>query len=294
MRGAYDLGAEVGAGGFGVVYECTEIATGKLYAAKLVFKANTPMDAIVNEAKVLESLDHPRIMKFRALLFERTFVCIVATLYSGGDLIGAMLEQWGRGDDIPQNSTIFLTQQVVEAITYLHAHNVIHRDIKPDNCLLDRPDLSDPELQMVLSDFGSAKFVVQGERMDQQTGTPEYWSPEVYNRDYDVKADVWAAGVVLYSFLTRKLPFRNEEAARTKRIRPPANATSACMQLLAGMLSRSEDKRFSAAECLAHDCFGDGHPGSPTVSATSSQSSCLTSSPTSSRSSAALKPLERP
>ncbi len=96
-----------------------------------------------------------------------------------------------------------LFRQMVNVIEFLHANNIVHRDIKLKNMLMT----SNNTVQLI--DFGFSKKLFDGEIMEDFCGTPNYISPEIVNRKnyYPKAADIWALGVVLYKLFTGKLPF---------------------------------------------------------------------------------------
>eukprot|EP00434_Breviolum_minutum_P042357 symbB.v1.2.037697.t1/scaffold5638.1/size25087/3 len=83
----YSVGLTLGEGAFGVVSVCKRRATGEEYAVKMVDKVETPVEAIKKEADILQSMDHPNIVKFHGVYYERCFVCIVMDKLDGGDLV---------------------------------------------------------------------------------------------------------------------------------------------------------------------------------------------------------------
>lgn len=256
----YQLKNVIGQGAFGIVYSCTKIATGATFAVKMVDRVETPLKEIMREVAVLQQIDHPCIMKFRDVYFERCFVCIVTDLYTGGDLINGMQSHWDSKGTIPSEHIVGLCRQMIEAIAYLHENGMVHRDIKGDNYLMDVPNIVDASLRVFLSDFGAARTVQPGERMKTALGTRTYWAPEFYDRDYGVKVDVWAVGVVIFGMLCGRFPFKDERGVKSKKPKMPANATSGCAELLEGMLRKPEQERLSAQECLGQRYFANSAP----------------------------------
>ena len=98
---------------------------------------------------------------------------------------------------------LFYAAEVLTTLKYLHSHNVIYRDLKPENVLIDK------ELNNTLKiiDFGTSIMVDKGTTLKTTHGTSYYIAPEVLNKKYDEKCDVWSIGVILYILLSGKPPF---------------------------------------------------------------------------------------
>ena len=101
----------------------------------------------------------------------------------------------------------FITRQIFSAIHYLHSNNIVHRDIKPDNIMIE--DMTDESKIIIkLIDFGFAKELDKGAMFSQQLGSDHYLAPEVIRGDlYDEKIDIWSATICIYIMLCEYLPF---------------------------------------------------------------------------------------
>merc|ERR1712226_1002266 len=124
---------------------------------------------------------------------------------------------------------------MLEAVAYLHGCNVAHRDVKADNFLLDRDVLSDPNCRLVLADFGHATRFSEGERWSGRSGTDFYWSPEVYDKNYGPKVDVWSIGVIMCLMLDGCFPFGDEAEARHSDVELPTEVPADCVDLVLGL-----------------------------------------------------------
>lgn len=210
--GPYELLAELGRGGQGVVYKARQPRTGREVALKRpaagVFATPQMRARVEREIDAAAALDHPNIV----------------TLY-GTELIddqpvltmqwidGVPFDRWaglpdGSRRDVRAILTVFL--QVCDAIRHAHQRGVIHRDIKPSNIFVDAQD------RPFVMDFGLAKLASDAAgsltmtRTGDFVGTPSYAAPEQVRGDVraiDVRTDVYALGVVLYQALTGRLPF---------------------------------------------------------------------------------------
>lgn len=253
----YDVGDRLGEGSFGVVYKCNPKGDkSKDYAVKMVDKVETPAAQIIEEAEFMRVITHPNIVKCHDVINEKCFVCIVVDLYIGGDMIVCMQKYWQKGK-IPFGITLNLTYQMASSLEYIHAKRIIHRDVKADNYLCDRSDLGDPDIRIILTDFGTAKNMTPGERFHERTGTKLYWSPEFWLLDYSLPVDVFAVGVVTYGLLCGSFPFKNKAEVNNKVLKWPSKLPPVIQEIAQGLLARNENKRLKAADVTAHPALAE-------------------------------------
>merc|ERR1719265_1415448 len=107
--------------------------------------------------------------------------------YNGGDLIEGMQEYWKKHGQIPCNKIIHVSLQMCLAIEYMHGKQVVHRDVKGDNYLMDRRDLVDEDCKIIITDFGTAQRLAPGKRLSKSVGTRIYWPPEFFDGSYGFK-----------------------------------------------------------------------------------------------------------
>lgn len=248
----YTVGEMLGQGTFGVVYACKPKGQDRECAVKMVDKVETPVDKIREEAEFLRKMNHPNVIKCYDVIYEKCFVCIVMDRLSGGDLILGMQAHWKSTGRIPFTVSSRLANQMGSSVQYLHSQNMIHRDIKGDNYLTDRKDITDPDCRVVLTDFGTGMTLAPGQRLHEKCGTKLYWSPEFFKMDYSLKVDVWAMGVVVYGLLCGRFPFRNEAEANKKALTFSEDTPPEAQSLSKGMLGKTEDTRLAADEVMAH------------------------------------------
>jgi calcium-dependent protein kinase len=97
--------------------------------------------------------------------------------------------------------------QILKGLKYVHERNIAHRDLKPENIMLaERPKLDEP-LVLKLIDFGDAALISDDQFLKNRCGTAYYMAPEVLNRMYNFKCDIWSAGVIMYILLCGYPPF---------------------------------------------------------------------------------------
>jgi len=248
----YAVGLTLGEGAFGVVSVCKKRATGEEFAVKMVDKVETPVEAIKKEADMLASMDHPNIVKFHGVYYERCFVCIVMDKLDGGDLVEGLQRHLKERGQINCLDVVHVAYQMASSISYLHNRNVVHRDVKGDNYLMDRKNMTDKQCKIVLTDFGTACHCKPTDRHSSGVGTKIFWPPEFFDRDYSQKVDVWAMGVIMYGLVSGRFPFRDEADVRNKEVRIPKRVHPVCEEYIRKMLDKNEKTRMSSAEVMAH------------------------------------------
>jgi len=254
----YFVDQTLGEGAYGVVSSCRHRVTGAEYAVKMADKVETPVDLIKKEAAVLEALNHPNIIKFHGVYYNGCFVCIVMDKYSGGDLVDGLQRHREEHGDVDCLHVVHVFWQMGASVEYLHEMGVTHRDVKGDNYLVDRRDLTDRACKVALTDFGNACSVAPGERLSAAVGTKKFWPPELFDKNYGVKIDVWANGIVMYGLVAGRFPFRDEDEIREKAIKIPNRVHPTCEELIKKMLDKNESKRFDSKQVMSHPWLIEG------------------------------------
>ena len=208
----YLIGQEVGRGGMAVVYAAEDVRLQRKVALKvlppdLAFRPEV-RERFVREAQTAARLNHPHIVPIYAVHEVQGLVCFAMSLVEGESLAARIVREGRPSFGFVAN----VLEQMADALAYAHASGVVHRDIKPDNVLLDR----DSGRAMV-TDFGIARAVESGSRLTQTgvaVGTPAFMSPEqaMGDKEVDGRSDLYSVGVIGYLMLAGKLPF---EAAST-------------------------------------------------------------------------------
>lgn len=250
----YAIGEKLGSGAYGVVSKCRSRATGEELAVKIVDVQQHPSANVQAEAGIMKRLSHPNIVKFHGLFQQCPFVYIVMDAYAGGDLVDGLqaMMQTVRSGKPDCATVVHVARQMAASVEYLHSLHIVHRDIKGDNFLMDRPDLTDPDCRIALADFGAACYLAPGQRLSKAVGTAKFSAPEMLDANYGAKVDLWALGVVTYGLLSGRFPFRNEQEIRSKQIRFPPEVDEACQDFVFGLLQKREGFRLSAVEAAAH------------------------------------------
>ena len=203
----YELGGEIGRGGMSVVYRARDKRLNRQVAIKVLPPELTFDPAIrprfTREAQTSAHLSHPHIVPIYDVGERDGIAFFVMGFVTGGNLATLLAQEPKQ----PIEEVRRILSEVASALDYAHVRGVIHRDIKPDNILLDR----DSGRAMV-TDFGIARAVEGGTRLTVTgiaVGTPTYMSPEqaVGEREIDGRSDIYSLAVVGYQMLTGRVPF---------------------------------------------------------------------------------------
>ncbi|KAK3158498.1 hypothetical protein QOZ80_2AG0137980 [Eleusine coracana subsp. coracana] len=279
LKRDYEIGEELGRGRFGVVRRCTCRATGESFAVKSVDRSQLGDDLDRELAEVepklaqLASKGNPGVVQVHAVYEDETWTHTVMDLCSGADLVDWL--RLRRGAPVPEPVAAEIVAQLAQALAICHRRGVAHRDVKPDNVLVDdaaEAEENEEAPRVRLADFGSAAWIGAGGlgTVEGLVGTPHYVAPEVVAGDeYGAKADVWSAGVLMYVLLSGgAMPFVGESAAEVLAavlrgsVRfPPrlfGGVSPAAKDLMRRMMCRDVWRRFSAEQVLAHPWIVSG------------------------------------
>ena len=207
IKGKYYKGKKIGEGHYGECFEFISIKDSKeIYAGKIIdknkLKGEKSLENIINEIKIQNSLDYPKIVKVEDKLEDDKNVFIVMELCQNKTLRN-LIQKRKHLTELEVQCYMF---QIIQGLKYMHYRRIIHRDLKPENIFLD--DKSD----LKIGDFGYAvKLSSKDEKRKSILGTIFYCAPEVFDRNnydgYSFKADIWSLGVIMYNLLTGILPF---------------------------------------------------------------------------------------
>jgi len=254
----YDVDVQLGKGAFSTVWHCVHRASGQPRAMKRIDTSELCPREIAHEIALMRLLRHENVVKCYDVFLEAQYVNIVVDLFTGGDLVdGLNLHRRSQGR-VPDLQLALVTRQMVAAISHVHSLQIIHRDIKGENFLSDRPDIGDPEVRVVLSDFGTAVRIEPGQEASGIVGTPAFWAPEIFAGKYDFLVDVWAVGVTVFILLTGALPFDGEEQICRPAVPGkapfvvPYFASRLCTSFITACLLKDRGSRPRAAEVAQH------------------------------------------
>lgn len=253
----------VGKGSFGKVMQVRKKDTGRIYAMKVLHKANiinrNQVEHTRTERAVLGRIVHPFIVGLNYAFQTPDKLYFVLDYCAGGELFFHL----GKEGRFREDRARFYAAQITLALEHLHAMNVIYRDLKPENVLLDHRG------NVRLTDFGLSKENVY--EVDKGAtsfcGTPEYLAPEVLDRKGHGRAvDWWSLGALLYEMLTGLPPFYNKERDKLfhsilhGKLEFPPYVSDVAKDICAKLLNRDPTKRLGsgpgdAAEVKAHPFF---------------------------------------
>ncbi|RDX79528.1 CBL-interacting serine/threonine-protein kinase 4, partial [Mucuna pruriens] len=206
ILGKYQVTRFLGRGNFAKVYQALSLVDGTTVAVKAIDKSKT-VDAAM-EPRIVREIDamrrlhhHPNILKIHEVLATKTKIYLIVEFAGGGELF-SKLSRRGR---LPEPLARRYFSQLVSALQFCHRHGIAHRDLKPQNLLLDAAG------DLKISDFGLSALPehLHDGLLHTACGTPAYTAPEILRRvGYDgAVADAWSCGVILYNLLTGHLPF---------------------------------------------------------------------------------------
>jgi hypothetical protein len=259
----YELRDEIGVGSTSKCYRCVRKADGTEYACKVIDKRQVEMkfsgllDQFFVEIRVLQSLNHPNIIRLEDTFESPDRIYMVMEMMKGGELFDYVVEK----GTLSEEEASVLVRKITSAVAHMHGLDIIHRDLKPENLLLTSKG---PDAEIKLIDFGLAKVVQREAVASSFLGTKGYLAPEMLQRNsYDKAIDMWALGVIVFVLLCGCLPFdddsskiASESAARKKfALRFPkwaASLSNSAKDLLNNLLEINPKTRFTAHQALAH------------------------------------------
>jgi serine/threonine-protein kinase len=206
LAGRYEIHGVIGAGGMGIVYRASDRELGEIVAIKtlrpeLVTHDPTALDRFKSEIRLARRISHRNVVRTHDL-GEADGMYFITMEYVEGRSLKELIASRGA---LPVAASVTIGKQLCRALEVAHEQGVIHRDIKPQNIVVEADGL------LKVMDFGIARLAQRTSAITQAgmvIGTPEYMAPEqLLGDELDARADLYAAGVVLYECLTGRVPF---------------------------------------------------------------------------------------
>ena len=269
----------LGKGAFGEVYLTSKQGSKQKFATKKIDKKFTQNPRarkyLENEINILKEIDHPNIIKLVEVKETTQFYYLVMELCNGGGL-SECLEEYQKKykKPFPEETVQFLMKQIVGGINYLHKRNILHRDIKLDNILVNFDSEEDKKSRNMLKakvkiiDFGFARHLNPSQLAYSTLGSPINMDPGILRKlnkmehskeyGYDQKADIWSLGTICYEMLIGKCTFDAESMRElVSKVEKgnyflPTTLSKEAVSFLNGMLQYDLKKRLSAEQLYEH------------------------------------------
>lgn len=234
----------IGSGSFGKVYLVRNIKTNEHFSLKAISKHTIlkykQMDHTKTEKLVLMSINCPFAIRMEQFFKDNSYIYFIVPFIKGGELYNH-LKKFGRFEEY---SAMFYVAQIILAIEYLHFMEIVYRDIKPENILMDHTGY------LKLADFGFCKRLKTA-RTYTLCGTPEYLAPEVIlNKGYGMAADWWGIGILVYELAAGYTPFRDKKTIKVYEniikgsYKMPLYFSENLKDLIRNILQADNSKRF--------------------------------------------------
>ncbi|CAI2355162.1 unnamed protein product [Caenorhabditis sp. 36 PRJEB53466] len=244
--GKYKLLKTIGKGNFAKVKLAKHVITGHEVAIKIIDKTAlnpSSLQKLFREVKIMKQLDHPNIVKLYQVMETEQTLYLVLEYASGGEVFDYLVAH-GRMKEKEARAKF---RQIVSAVQYLHSKNIIHRDLKAENLLLDQ------DMNIKIADFGFSNTFSLGNKLDTFCGSPPYAAPELFSgKKYDgPEVDVWSLGVILYTLVSGSLPFDGQNLKELRervlrgKYRIPFYMSTDCENLLKKFLVINPQRRSS-------------------------------------------------
>lgn len=292
----YELRRRIGEGGMGVVYEALDVQLQRPAALKLMHDevANNEefRGRFLQEARSVAALEHPNIIRiYSSAVDPQGRYYLVMEYMHGGSLRDCLTWLASQRKYLDLSEALVLAQQVAVALDYANRHQIVHRDIKPDNVLLKpAPITGGPRFLALLTDFGLAKLIdaqsLVKTQVNKPLGTLAYMAPEQFRGQVDHRSDLYALGVMLYELVVGQLPFTPQTLPQALQMHtqqqaaPPSSIRQGLLPQVDGLilraLEKSQDRRYQSGQEFAQ-AIQNALAGGPLLAPQAQQSAYIAS-----------------
>ncbi|KAK7164743.1 hypothetical protein R3I94_003206 [Phoxinus phoxinus] len=260
--GNYRLLKTIGKGNFAKVKLARHILTGKEVAIKIIDKTQlnpTSLQKLFREVRIMKTLHHPNIVQLFEVIETEKTLYLVMEYASGGEVFDYLVSH-GRMKEIEARAKF---RQIVSAVHYCHQKNIVHRDLKAENLLLDA------DANIKIADFGFSNEFTLGNKLDTFCGSPPYAAPELFQgKKYDgPEVDIWSLGVILYTLVSGSLPFDGQNLKELRervlrgKYRVPFYMSTDCEGILRRFLVLNPSKRCTLEQVMKDKWMNSGFEG---------------------------------
>lgn len=244
---------KIGEGAYSNVYKGYHQNLSKIFAIKeiniSIHRKN--IERFKEEVKLMKNLNHNNIVKLFDTIENEDYMYLILEYCEYGDL-----KKFLNKRPLKEKKVRKFMKQIVSGLKYLNSFDIYHRDLKPQNILVDK------NYNLKISDFGLAKSCESNTLLDTICGSPMYMAPEIMKyRQYDTKADLWSLGIIFYQMLTGKPPYTaNNHAELMENIEHKSiifpmsiKISNSAIDLLTKLLKKISKERMTWEELFAHE-----------------------------------------
>uniref|UniRef100_A0A8C1MVG9 MAP/microtubule affinity-regulating kinase 3 n=1 Tax=Cyprinus carpio TaxID=7962 RepID=A0A8C1MVG9_CYPCA len=258
--GNYRLLKTIGKGNFAKVKLARHILTGREVAIKIIDKTQlnpTSLQKLFREVRIMKGLNHPNIVQLFEVIETEKTLYLVMEYASGGEVFDYLVSH-GRMKEKDARAKF---RQIVSAVHYCHQKNIVHRDLKAENLLLDA------DSNIKIADFGFSNEFKLGSKLDTFCGSPPYAAPELFQgKKYDgPEVDIWSLGVILYTLVSGSLPFDGQNLKELRervlrgKYRVPFYMSTDCESILRRFLVLNPTKRCTLEQIMKDKWMNIGY-----------------------------------
>ncbi|XP_066519297.1 striated muscle preferentially expressed protein kinase [Hoplias malabaricus] len=248
-------------GRFGVIRDCRENATGKMFMAKIICHDQETKQRVIQEYEILKTLHNEKIMALHEAYVTPRYLVLITECCMGKEILYSLIDRFRYSED----DVVGYVVQILQGLEYLHDHRILHLDIKPDNIMVSNLGA------IKIIDFGSAQHFnpLFLKHHSKDLGSLEYIAPEMLKGDVvGPPADIWSLGVLTYLMLSGRLPFQEKDQIQTEtkiltakfdstKLYP--NVSQSALAFLKKMLNGYQWSRPTTKDCVSHAWLQDSY-----------------------------------